>query len=208
MLSPWDTCIDLFNTRPPTFETSLESDISSPALPRTDKYQWEQRTCLSYPLWLGWMQHAPASPNWFFVVICALGCSEARQRGVLFGFVWLWLLVALNTASSQGDWQALHSSPICMNDNLSPSSANHTATAVTERNRMKRPSIKVRQLFQGFPLILLRYMAKAGELHSLCAQPHTFRVLCTKRNYDLTDLSVHRGLNFIPVELGIDSQYL
>lgn len=144
VLSPWDTCIDQFNTRPPTFETSPGRDISSPARPRTDKYQWEQRTCLSYPLWLRWTQHATASPNCFFVVIHALGCSEPRQRGVLCGLVWLWLSVALNTASSQGDWQALHSSPIGMNDNLSPTSANHIATTMTERRRMKRPC---RQLF-------------------------------------------------------------
>lgn len=115
-LSPWDTCIDQFNTRPPTWETSLWSDISSPILPRTDKYQGEQRTCLSYPLWLQWTQHAPVPPNCFFVVIRALGCSEPRQRGVLCGLVWLWLSVALTTGSSQGEWQALRSSPIRMND--------------------------------------------------------------------------------------------
>lgn len=65
-LSPWDMCIDQFNTRQPTWETSLWSGISSLA-------QREQRTCLSYLHSLQWMQ-LQSLQIVFFVVIRALGC--------------------------------------------------------------------------------------------------------------------------------------
>lgn len=116
--------------------------------PRTDKYQGEQRTCLSYPLWLQWTPHAPVPPNWFFVVIRALGCSELRQRVYfLCGLVWLWLSVALNTGSSQGGWQALRTSPIRMNDDPPPPPVPTIVPQPWEKGgcRMQRPSIKVRQ---------------------------------------------------------------
>lgn len=94
VLSPWDTCIDQFNTRPPTWETSLWSNIFSLAQLRTDKYQREQRTCLSYPLRLQWTQHALVPPNWFF---CSNPCPWLPQAPAEGGFVWIGMIMAIGS---------------------------------------------------------------------------------------------------------------
>lgn len=150
VLSPLDACIDQFNTTQSTWETCLCGHISSPARPLPDKYQREQRTCLSYPFWHQWSQHAPAPPNCFF--FCGNLCpwqQRAQAEGGLCGLVWLWLSVALNTGSIQGEWQALWSCPVHMDEN-SPSS-NDIATAMSKKERsMQRPNIKV-----GYSFIFL-----------------------------------------------------
>lgn len=109
LLSPRDACIDQFNTRPPTRETSLWRDVSSAAWPWTDKYQGEQRGCLSYPLHLQWRRKASVTANpcfafsLFHSAIHNAGCKEE----VLCGRIWLWSLVALNIGYCQGEWHTL-----------------------------------------------------------------------------------------------------
>lgn len=117
-LSPWDTCIDQLNTRPPTCETCLWSDVSPPA--RTDKYQGRTKN-LPLISALTPMDTASSGPSTLF--FCGNPCpwlQRAQAQGVLCGLVWLWLSVALNTGSSQGEWQGLYSSPIRMNETPPP----------------------------------------------------------------------------------------
>lgn len=133
LLSPWDTCIDEFNTRPPTWGTSLRRDVSSPAQPWTDKYQGEQRTCLSYPLHLQWRQNASVTPNCCFSLFFFGNPWPWLQKEVLCGLVWLWLLLALNIGSSQGDWHMHSACPPCAW--MTHPSANHIATALKKQNK-------------------------------------------------------------------------
>lgn len=89
LLSPRDACIDQFNTRPPTRETSLWRDVSSAAWPWTDKYQGEQRGCLSYPLHLQWRRKASVTPSpcfsfsLFHSAIHNVGC---KRRSCVDGY--------------------------------------------------------------------------------------------------------------------------
>lgn len=95
VLSPLDACIDQFNTTQSTWEPCLCGHISSPARPLPDKYQREQRTCLSYPFWHQWSQHAPAPPNCFF--FCGNLCPWQQRAQAEGGFVWIGMIMAIGS---------------------------------------------------------------------------------------------------------------